>query len=89
MNKLKMAKTSLIIMATTFFIGIILIFSSASIGRSIGTTTTYTGPNSSVSTTDTEIVNATTINYRMVGTILSLTGGIGTLLCGYAIYKEL
>lgn len=88
MSKLKMAKTSLIVMTTVFIIGIVLIFSSASIGKSIGTTT-YTGRNSSVSTVDSDMVNATTINYRVVGTLVSLVGGVGVLLSGYAIYKEL
>ncbi|QUI20793.1 hypothetical protein HZI73_00030 [Vallitalea pronyensis] len=89
MSKLKMARRSLIVMTTAFIIGIILIFSSAPIGKNIGTATTYTGPNSSVSTIDPDMVNATTINYRVVGTLISLVGGVGILLSGYAIYKEL
>lgn len=89
MNKVKMAKISLIVMTSTLIIGIILILSSVSIGKNIGTTTTYSGPNSSISTIDTDIVKATTTNYRVVGTLISLIGGIGTLLSGYGIYKEL
>ncbi len=89
MSKLKMVKISLIIMIATFIVGIILIVLSSSIGESIGTTITSQGPGFATSTVDHEIINVNTLNYRIVGLVISVLGGCGILLSGYALYKEL
>jgi hypothetical protein len=83
------AKKSLMIMAALLCIGLILILSSDFIGEKAGTTT-FQGPGGTNSTSlDRDIASRTADNYMTVGLVLSLIGGLGILVSGHALYKEL
>lgn len=85
--KYKIAKTSLLIMAVIFILGLGLIFLSPSIGEAIGQ-----AARRGITSWDTKwmdrIINTNTANFQIGGAILSLVGGFGVLLSGYALYKE-
>lgn len=87
--KKKMAKISLGVMVTTFVIGIILIFSSASIGQNMGHNAIQRRGGSMDTSQYERIIDTNTSNFRTVGLVLSLVGGFGLLLSGYALYNEL
>lgn len=87
--KERFIKMSLIIMIIMIIVGFLLILFSYSIGHKIGSETVRQGNGITVTTQDPRIIEANTNNFRIVGSILSLIGGFGMLLCGYIIYKEL
>lgn len=87
--KKKMAQTSLCVMVAAFIIGLILIFSSASVGQSMGRTAMHENGGSIDTRVYERIINSNTSNFQTAGLVLSLVGGFGVLLSGYALYKEL
>lgn len=87
--KLKMAKTSLCVMIITLGIGFIMIFSSLSLGQNIGDNAMQKNGGAMDTRAYERIIDTSTSNFQTVGEILSLIGGLGILLSGYAFYKEL
>ncbi|MDP4089944.1 MAG: hypothetical protein Q8930_11825 [Bacillota bacterium] len=87
--KKKMVKTSLCVMAITFVIGIALILSSVSIGQKAGDNAMQRNGGVMDTSQYERIINTNTSNYQIIGGVLSLMGGFGILLSGYALYKEL
>jgi uncharacterized membrane protein YjjP (DUF1212 family) len=87
--KKRMAGTSLLVMVIIFVIGLILIFLSSSIGERIGFNAIQNNGGSIDTSTYERIINSNTSNFRTVGLVVSLVGGFGLLLSGYALYKEL
>jgi len=87
--KKKMVRTSLCVMVITLVIGIALILSSVSIGQKAGDNAIHRNGGSMDTNQYERIINKTTTNYQIVGGVLSLMGGFGILLSGYAFYKEL
>lgn len=87
--KKKMAKTSLLIMCILFVVGLILIFSSLLIGQNAGDQAISDAGGSMDTNRYNRIIDTTTENYRTGGLVLSLVGGFGVLLSGYALYKEI
>lgn len=87
--KKKMAKKSLYIMVMVFIIGIILIFSSPLIGQNLGDKAI--GRNGGVMDTSQyhRIIDTNSSTFQTAGLVLSLVGGFGLLLSGFALYKEL
>ncbi|MCT4686841.1 hypothetical protein [Vallitalea sp.] len=88
-TKFRMAKKSLKVMAVLFAIGIILILFSGSIGESMGEKAIQSCGGCMDTSSYERIIDTNTSNFRIVGLVLSLVGGFGTLLSGYAVYKEL
>jgi len=76
-------------MVIAFIIGIMLIFSSVTIGQSIGDNAIRRNGGSMDTSRYERIIDANTLNFRTVGLVVSLVGGIGMLLSGYALYKEI
>lgn len=87
--KKKFAKNSLISMMIVLTLGFILIFSSSSIGQNKGDKAVVSNGGSMDTTKYERIIESTTSNFRTTGLILSLIGGFGVLISGYALYKEL
>lgn len=87
--KTKIAIKSLIVTGIAFVIGIILIFSSAEIGQSKGMKA-MTENGGMMDTNEYEsIVEDSTKSYRTGGVVISLVGGFGVLISGYALYNEI
>ena len=83
----RFVRLSLIIMIIMICWSYINSFSNT-IGRIIGTD--YVQEGNLVTITENPVfVEANTCNLRIVGSILSLIGGFGMLLSGFALYKEL
>ena len=87
--KKEMAKRSLYIMAIVFMIGIITIFSSPAIGEIFGSKAMQRNGGSMDTRQYERVIDSNTFNFQTIGTVLSLVGGFGILLSGFAIYKEL
>ncbi len=87
--KKKFAINSLISMAIVLILGFILIFSSGSIGQNKGDRAVVSNGGGMDTSQYLRIVETTTSNFRTTGLILSLIGGFGFLISGYALYKEL
>jgi len=87
--KKEMAKKSLCIMAIIFIIGIITIFSSLSIGENFGSKAMQKNGGSMDTSRYERIIDNNTSNFQTIGMILSLVGGFGLLISGFALYKEL
>ncbi|MGM9929234.1 MAG: hypothetical protein ACI35P_14915 [Bacillus sp. (in: firmicutes)] len=87
--KRKVAQNLLMAMGISFIIGLVLIFSSGAIGESLGDHAIQAN-GGMMDTSDYErIITSNTENFRMGGAILSLVGGFGLLLSGYALYNEI
>lgn len=86
MNEKKVVKYSKILLVL-FIVGVILILCAPGIGEGIGESIL-----SKSGSMDTQrfymIIEAYTSSFRTVGVVLSLIGGLGTLLSGYVLYKE-
>ncbi|MBP1925232.1 xanthine dehydrogenase molybdopterin-binding subunit B [Sedimentibacter acidaminivorans] len=82
-------KRALCIMIVMFFIGLILIISSTAIGNKMGHNAIQRNGGSMNTIRYERIIDNSTSNFRTVGLILSLVGGFGFLLSGYALYNEL
>jgi hypothetical protein len=87
--KKRIAKQSLVVMVVMLLIGLILILSSASIGNRIGSNAIQRNGGSMDTSQYERIIDTNTSNFRTVGLILSLVGGFGMLLSGFALYNEL
>ena len=87
--KKEMAKKSLAIMIFVFIIGCILIFSSPLMGQSFGDKAIQRNGGSMDTSRYERIIDTNTSNFQTVGMILSLVGGFGLLISGFALYKEL
>ena len=87
--KKNFAKNSLISMAIVLILGFILIFSSGSIGQNKGDRAVVSNGGIMDTSEYIRIIETTTSNFRTTGLILSLIGGFGFLISGYALYKEL
>ena len=87
--KEKIAKNSLIVTGIAFVVGIILIFLSASIGQRLGYNAIQSNGGSMETSAYERIIAANTDNFRMGGLVISLVGGFGALLSGYALYTEM
>jgi hypothetical protein len=76
-------------MVAIFVIGLTLVLSSTSIGNRMG----HNAIQSNGGVMDTNkyerIIDTNTSNFQTVGLILSLVGGFGLLLSGFALYNEL
>lgn len=86
--KKEMAKKSLIIMSIILIIGFILIFSSSSIGQGFGDLALQNSVFGMDTSQYERIIDTNTSNFQTVGIILSLFGGFGILLSGFALYHE-
>jgi len=87
--KKKMTIISLPVTCIIFVVGIILIFTSLSIGQNAGRQAIASAGGSMDTSQYERIVNITSENYRTGGLVLALVGGFGALLSGYAFYKEI
>lgn len=87
--KKKFACVALIIAVVVFITGIIMIFSSGSNGRSAGHNAIRANGGSMDTSQYERIIESTTTNYRTVGVVLSFFGGMGVLISGVGLYKEL
>lgn len=87
--KSKIAKNSLVVMGVAFIVGLILIFSSASIGESFAQNAIQANGGEMDTSEYERIITSNTENLRMVGLVISLVGGLGSLLSGYALYNEI
>lgn len=87
--KQRFAIVSLGVMVATFIIGIILIFSSVSIGQRKGFEAMQRNGGHMDTSRYHMIIEANTSSYRTGGLALALVGGFGTLLSGYAVYQKL
>jgi len=84
----KIVKAFLILMCLLFIIGLVLIFSSTSAGQNAGTQAIQNGGGSMDTWAYQRIIESTTNSYRTGGLVISLVGGFGILLSGYALFKE-
>lgn len=87
--KKKFVTKSLISMIIVLIVGFVLIFSSNSIGEYKGHKAIASNGGGMDTAQYARIVESTTSNFRTVGLVLSLIGGFGVLISGYAFYKEL
>lgn len=87
--KKNISKISLGAMIATFILGFILIFSSNSIGKGMGDSAMKRNGGIIDSVTYERILDNNTSNFRIAGFALSLFGGAGIIVSGYALYKEL
>lgn len=88
MNK-KVAIGALVPMGIFFIVGLVLIFSSSSIGLKAGDNYAKLGNGFYGNTQYEHVVNGTTTAYQMGGLAISLVGGFGLLIGGHALYKEM
>jgi hypothetical protein len=87
--KKKFALNALLVMIVLTILGLIFIFSSGTIGQNMGSNAIANNGGSMDTNTYERIIDSTTTSFQIGGVILSLIGGYGILLCGYALYKEL
>jgi|GEM_PF-884567 hypothetical protein len=87
--KKKFVSGAMIIMIIIFIVGVALIFNSSGIGEKAGNVALHSQGGTMDTSSFQRIINTTTTNFQIVGTILSLIGGFGVLISGYALYKEL
>ncbi len=87
--KKKAAIASICVMVLVFVIGIILILSSVDIGQGYGNDAMRRNGGSMDTSSYERIIDSNITNYRLVGLLLSSLGGMGILLFGHSLYKEL
>jgi len=83
------AIASLCVMVLVFVMGIILILSSAAIGQGFGDAAMRSNGGFIDTGKYERIIQSNTSNFRTVGLVLSAFGGMGILLSGHSLYKEL
>lgn len=81
--------TSLAIMCFMFITGLALIFSAPSIGRNAGNAAVRNNGGVMDTNQFERIIDGTTVSYQIGGLAISLVGGFGLLISGYAFYKEI
>jgi len=84
----KMVGVFLVFMCFLFIIGLVLIFSAPSSGQNAGTNAIWKRGGSIDTWEYQQIIESTTSAYRTGGLVISLVGGFGMLLSGYALFKE-
>lgn len=81
--------TSSLITLVLFISGLTMIFKSTDLGQSKG----FSAMQANGGSMDTQryygIINSTSENYRSAGAIISLVGGLGMILSGIGLYKEI
>lgn len=82
-------KRILFIMVVMLFIGLILIMYSTKIGKKIGYNAIQKNGGSMDASSYEMIIETSTSNFHTGGLVLSLVGGLGSLLSGYALYNQL
>jgi hypothetical protein len=87
--KKKYIIASLIIMSLLFIGGLIILLRSTDIGQGVGHKELQVNGGSMDTTQYYNIINSTTENFRTAGMVISLVGGLGVLLSGYGVYKEI
>lgn len=87
--RIKIAKNSLTCMGISFIVGLIFIFLSTSIGESFGQNAIQANGVSMETSEYERIITSNTENFRVGGLVISLVGGVGSLLSGYALYNEI
>ena len=89
MQKKKFAIAILVSMCIIFIVGLILIFSAPSIAQNAGETFLRRQHGSFIVERLISIVDNTARSYQLGGSLISIVGGFGMFLSGYALYKEL
>ncbi|MDF2521414.1 MAG: hypothetical protein K0R84_2042 [Clostridia bacterium] len=87
--KKNFALTSLIVMLILFLVGLIILFSSTSIGENAGGKAIRAHGGSMDTNSYNYIMNSTTENFRTGGMVIAFVGGLGVLISGYGFYKEI
>lgn len=87
--KKKIAIIALIVMGISFAIGIILVFKSPSIGQNMGHNAIQDNGGLMDTNEYEMIIKSNTESFRTGGMVISLIGGLGSLLSGYAFYNEI
>lgn len=87
-KKIVITISALVIMCILFVVGLSLVFSASSIGENAGNSFVRSQGGSYLTDQVNRIVNSTTLSYQLGGLAISLTGGSGILISGYALYKE-
>ena len=89
MTKKKFAITALVIMCVIFMTGLILVFSAPSIGQNAGEAFVRRQNGSFFMEDRIAIIDNTARSYQLSGSLISIIGGFGIILSGYALYKVL
>ncbi len=79
---------ALVIMVLLFLTGIVLIFISIAMGENAGSALMQSHGGIIDTNQYERTIRLTTLNYQIVGTILSVFGGAGVLLSGYCFQKN-
>lgn len=87
--KKKYVLTSLIIMVGLFIGGLVILFSSTDMGQNEGHRVIQANGGFMDTQQYNNVINSATENYRTAGMVISLVGGLGSLLSGYGVYKEI
>lgn len=80
---------SLIVMSILFITGLVMLFSSTAAGQSEGSRAMRENGGSMDTQKYYLVIETTVENYRTGGMVISMVGGFGILLSGYALYKEI
>ncbi|MDR7857844.1 hypothetical protein [Tissierella sp.] len=83
------AKRALCVMVAVFVIGLTLVLSSTSIGNRMGHNAMQRNGGVMDTSQYERVIDTNTSNFQTVGLVLSLVGGFGLLLSGFALYNEL
>ena len=89
MMKKKITTTALVIMCVVFIAGLLLVFIAPSIGQNAGNVAIRNNGGSIDTSQYERIINGTTTSFQIGGFVISLVGGFGLLVSGYALYKEM
>ena len=85
----KFAISALIVMSCTVILGLILVLYSGEIGQNAGSKAIRSRGGSMDTGAYERIINTTTVNFQIVGGVLSIIGGFGLIISGYSTYREL
>jgi len=89
-NKLYLAIAAFTVTGVTFIIGLMLIFNSSALGHRAANNFLRHQLGGSVYTGQfLIIIEGSIASYNTGGFVLSLIGGLGILLSGYAVYKNI
>ena len=87
--KKKITIVALILMCALFIVGLMLIFSSSSIGEAAGNAFIQSQHGTYFNDQVNRIIESTTTSYQMGGLVISLIGGFGLLISGYVLLKDM
>ena len=85
----KFAINALIVMSGIFILGLILVLYSGEIGQHAGSKAIRNQGGSMDTSKYERIIKTTTVNFQIVGGVLSIIGGCGLIVSGYSTYREL